>query len=328
MISDENLEGYDRAGEIYYNPNVPLGTGAAGTVVCRGYFHKRYVAVKKYQRTLMSQMDNQMVKLLQADYHPNIVQYLGYAYKHDFCYLALQLCQANLKQYVDDSYKNESLELLSILKDILSGLSHLHNLSPAICHRDVKPTNCLIFAPNPTVKPIGVLSDLGLSKQLSGSNETLTMSQAVGTNGYMAPELLDLDEEDNNTSSKVTIKIDIFSTGCLLYYALTKGHNPFGNNPHLRNGNIVKNEFDLSKLEGNDKNFKSLIGKMISKEPDERPNADFVFESLCSPGILYSLSNDSESTALQIDNEDDNGFGQIEKQQREIDNGTAPDEGT
>ena len=58
MISDENLEGYDRVGEIYYNPNVPLGTGAAGTVVCRGYFHKRYVAVKKYQRTLMSEMDN------------------------------------------------------------------------------------------------------------------------------------------------------------------------------------------------------------------------------------------------------------------------------
>ena len=83
-------------------------------------FQKREVAVKKYQKRLTSTADNQIVKSVLYDYHPNIVRYFWVEYTQDFCYLALQLCQANFKQFVEQKYENPKVETIGILKDILS----------------------------------------------------------------------------------------------------------------------------------------------------------------------------------------------------------------
>ena len=237
----------------------------------------------------MSEADNQILKLLLVDYHPHIVQYFGVEYTKDFCYLALQQCQASLEQYVQGKYQNPKVETVQILRDIFTGLSHLHSLSPPIVHRDVKASNALIFAPNSKVKPIGVLSDLGLSKQLKESRATFTMTNGVGTSGYMAPELLSIDEDPETCRQKVSVKIDIFSSGCLSYYALSNGHHPFGANIHLRNGNIISNKPDLSHLSGDKGDFKQLIRKMIAVDPDERPDASKVIRCLIDPSALKDI---------------------------------------
>ena len=259
------------------------------------------MAVKKYQRSIMSEADNQILKLLQVDYHPHIVQYFGVEYTKDFCYLALQQCQASLEQYVKGTYQNPKVEAKEILKDIFSGLSHLHNLSHPIVHRDVKASNALIFAPNSKVKPIGVLSDLGLSKQLKESRDSVTMTYGVGTFGYMAPELLLSEEDPETCRQKVSVKIDIFASGCLSYYALSNGHHPFGSNVYLRNGNIINNQPDLSHLAGDECGFKQLISKMIAVDPEERPNASDVVRSFIDPSLLKQWVDNSGNDNIESD---------------------------
>lgn len=289
------LDDFENVGGIFFNESYSLGKGSSGTIVCKGKFgyskFKRDVAVKKYQRSLMSEADNQILKLLQVDYHPHIVQYIGVEYTKDFCYLALQQCQASLEQYIKGKYQNPRVKTTEILKDIFSGLSYLHNLSPPIVHRDVKASNALIFAPNSKVKPIGVLSDLGLSKQLKESQDSVTMTNGVGTLGYMAPELLSLEEDTETGRQKVSVQIDIFASGCLSYYALSNGHNPFGANMAHRIANIILNKADLSHLTGENCDFKQLISKMIAADPDERPNAGDVVDCLIDPSLL-KLGND------------------------------------
>ena len=275
------MEGFERVEKIFYNLENKLGIASTGTVVCKGKFHRRDVAVKRYLNTLWCEADNQIANLLQVDYHPNIVQYLGVEFTKDFCYLALQLCQSNLEQLVTREYDNPNVETLEIMKDILNGLSYLHSLSPAIVHRDVKASNGLIFAPNSKVKPIGVLSDLGLSKQLKESQD-FSMTEGVGTIGYMAPELLMINHDKDKTSQKVSIKIDIFAAGCLLYYVLSDGNHPFGENIHRRNANIIDNLPDLSKIQENGCGLKQLIGEMIAFSPNQRPNAKEIASRLCN----------------------------------------------
>ena len=282
-MTDTKSKGFESVGKICYNLKHELGIGAKGTVVCMGQFHRRDVAVKRYLKRMWSEADNQIVKLLQVDYHPNIVQYLGVEFTKDFCYLALQLCQSSLEQLIKQEYVNPNVETLEILKDILNGLSYLHSLSPGIVHRDVKASNALIFAPSSKVKPIGVLSDLGLSKQLKESQNAFTMTEGVGTIGYMAPELLMINHEKDKSSQKVSIKIDIFAAGCLLYYVLSDGCHPFGENIHRRNANIIDNLPDLSKIEENECDLKQLISEMIEFDPNLRPDAKEVALRLCNP---------------------------------------------
>ena len=77
------------------------------------------------------------------------------------------------------------LETLEIMLQMSDGLTYLHNISPKVAHRDVKPRNILI-TPNPLVVKV---ADFGLAKvksSVSNSEQTLN----AGTTKFLAPELL------------------------------------------------------------------------------------------------------------------------------------------
>ena len=177
-------------------------------------------------------------------------------------------------------YQNPNVKMTTILKDILTGLSHLHNLKNPIAHRDVKPANALICVRDNHSDPIGVLADLGLSKMLTTSGESFSMSYEVGTLAYMAPELHVTSDEPH----RVTLKIDIFSFGCLFCYGITNGQHPFGKNGHV---NIIKNKApNLSLLRQSNTCYRPLIQEMISFNQESRPSAkDAVkrFSALLNP---------------------------------------------
>lgn len=232
-----------------------------------------------------------------------------------FLYIALELCVCSLEDIIEKqiSYpKTLWINLGSyseVLLQLVSGLNYLHSLK--IVHRDLKPQNILVGessrknAKREQVSTVRLLiSDFGLCKKLDADQSSFratTQHAASGTSGWRAPELLlhhDLSEispdsvssfgstsrhsmkegalsHSSGQGKRLTKAIDIFSLGCVFYYILAEGGHPFGDR-YLREGNIIRGEYDLSPLiqycpddyvEATD-----LIQSMISFNPKSRPD--------------------------------------------------------
>lgn len=125
-------------------------------------------------------------------------------------------------QYVESPELDRwGLEPSTALQQFMSGLAHLHSLHIGTCplpvltvsvpwpcplacarfqlpsaltvHRDVKPANVLIAGPDSQGRGRVVLSDFGLCKKLPAGRCSFSLRSGVpGTDGWMAPELLQL----------------------------------------------------------------------------------------------------------------------------------------
>ena len=109
---------------------------------------------------------------------------------------------------------------LELFRSVCEGIQHAHQ--KGIIHRDVKPSNVLVYMEGD--KAIPKIIDFGIAKATGRSltEQTLFTEQGrlVGTPEYMSPEQVD-DIQDIDT------RTDIYSLGVLLYELLT-GALPFG----------------------------------------------------------------------------------------------------
>jgi serine/threonine protein kinase len=105
-----------------------------------------------------------------------------------------------------------------VLLQLATGLEHIHSMN--IIHRDIKPGNILISKTNPVVMK---WADFGLSKP-TNSRGSASLSGFRGTKRWMAPEIL------RRRPLRGSQQSDIFSTGCVFFYFLTRGVHPFGKN--------------------------------------------------------------------------------------------------
>ncbi|PWN28586.1 hypothetical protein BDZ90DRAFT_231569 [Jaminaea rosea] len=289
-----------------------LGYGSSGTVVFKGRFQNRLVAVKRLLVDFVHLASQEISLLESADDHPNVIRYFYKEQVGNFLFIALELCPASLGDLVEkpDEWQDLAvrLEPKRAIKEVAGGLRHLHGLS--IVHRDIKPQNILVAYANPhapKTSPLKMLlSDFGLSKRLDSvaqSSFSQTMHHPGGTAGWRAPEILrgDVSLEEasggsqsssltaaqatnmangssaNGSSSRtrLTRAVDIFALGCLSYYLLTSGDHPFGAR-YEREVNIMRNQSNLSRLEafGEEGHEAShLIRNMIQPEPTGRLRA-------------------------------------------------------
>ncbi|KAJ5619468.1 hypothetical protein N7510_003452 [Penicillium lagena] len=115
------------------------------------------------------------------------------------------------------------------------------------------------------------LADFGISK-LTQEDET-ELRTRIGTEGYMAPEVFGL-LDDSTESSSYTNAVDIWSLGCLLYYALTK-RTPFSTFLSLQA--YVKSDaaFPEKPLyeKGVSPSGRAFIQRLLRPSPEERPKA-------------------------------------------------------
>ncbi|MCJ1278923.1 bifunctional endoribonuclease/protein kinase ire1 [Puttea exsequens] len=277
-----------KIGHLSVDTEAILGHGGHGTIVFKGSFGGRDVAVKRMLKQFYDIASHEVNLLQESDDHPNVIRYYDKEIAGDFLYIALELCPASLQDVVEKPKCYPSLipanglDTPNMLKQITSGLLYLHTLK--IVHRDIKPQNILLSAPklsltNPTTTqpPRLLISDFGLCKKLEGDQNSFraTTAFAAGTSGWRAPELLvdddpslpprsaplDLTRTDttNNseplvvdpqTNRRATRAIDIFSLGCVFYYCLTQGSHPFDKDgKFMREANIVKGHYDLKGLD-------------------------------------------------------------------------------
>lgn len=291
-----------------------LGYGSHGTVVLRGEFQGRAVAVKRLLKDFVTIAAHEVNLLQESDDHPHVIRYFCKEQRDTFLYIALELCPASLFDLIDQSSSFPELvpqlDPKRALRQIASGLRHLHNLK--IVHRDIKPQNILVS----TAKRGGglrmLISDFGLCKKLDVDESSFqqTVNHAAGSFGYRASEVLrglvdpnetantgvmtpslsagsggstnTLAASSNGTSTdpsmRLTRSIDIFSLGCIFYYVLTKGEHPFGGR-YEREMNILQGKASVERLDGLGEEaveVQDLILRMVASDPRERPTAEAV----------------------------------------------------
>ncbi|KAF3440889.1 hypothetical protein FNV43_RR19175 [Rhamnella rubrinervis] len=279
--------------------NTEIAKGSNGTIVLEGNYEGRPVAVKRLVQAHHDVAFKEIQNLIASDRHPNIVRWYGVEYDQDFVYLALERCICSLDDLTllctetsqfpisgEDhttrimfEYKahlepvknimpdinfwkasgHPSPVLIKLMRDIVSGLAHLHELG--IIHRDLKPQNVLIIKERYLCAK---LSDMGISKRLLGDMSSLGHhATGCGSSGWQAPEQL--------LHGRQTRAMDMFSLGCVLFFCMTGGKHPFGDRLE-RDINIVKSQMDIFLVEHIPEAV-DLISRLLNTDPDLRPKS-------------------------------------------------------
>ncbi|ESW11382.1 hypothetical protein PHAVU_008G025200 [Phaseolus vulgaris] len=190
-----------------------LGEGSFGTVYKATMPTGEVVAVKMLAPN-SKQGEKEFlteVLLLGRLHHRNLVNLLGYCVDKGQLMLVYEfMSNGSLENLLYGDEKELSWdERLQIAVDISHGVEYLHEGAvPPIVHRDLKSANILL---DHSMR--AKVSDFGLSKEeiFDGRNSGLK-----GTYGYMDPAYI--------SSSKFTVKSDIYSFGIIIFELITAIH--------------------------------------------------------------------------------------------------------
>ena len=176
-------------------------------------------------------------------------------------------------------------EIYNFFRDITSGLRHLHH--NGFIHRDLKPSNCLLHTVGGETKVL--VSDFG---EVQYEYATRKSTGATGTISYCAPEVLRR-LSPGGPFENFTAKSDIFSLGMILHFLC------FANLPYRAADVLHEEREDMDELreeitswEGFDDQRKlrpelpaalyAFLKRLLSLEPNQRPNADDVLQVVSS----------------------------------------------
>ena len=292
---------------LEYYPSRKLGSGSYGTEVFKGKFESREIAVKRVfkEHYVMAEREAELLRC--GEFHKHVLHYYTTERLDNYVYIALQLCEATLDDLIHKRYENEAVNPMKIVEHAFIGLNHLHTLKPAIVHRDVKPKNILIGISNSNEGPIGIVSDLGLSKQLVLFHESFSNTSSRGTSGWMAPEILkEIGNGDKIKKFRATLKVDVFANGLLIYYTKSSGKHAFGDNLFERDGNVLNNKYKLTYLdETKDCQDMHLIKRMLRADPEKRPSMKIVLSHplFWSNNKRLEFFHQSSDVLMNIDEE-------------------------
>ncbi|WVZ15969.1 hypothetical protein V8G54_013535 [Vigna mungo] len=195
------------------NFRVKLGQGGFGAVYKGELSNGSFVAVKMLSASKKNgeEFVNEVASISRTS-HVNVVSLLGFCLKGRKRALIYEfMSYGSLDKFIYTT-RDETLPPLcwniiyQIARDIARGLEYLHKgCNTRIFHFDIKPHNILLNE-NFCAK----ISDFGLAKLCPRNESVISLSDARGTMGYVAPEMW------SRNFGRVSHKSDVYSYGMML----------------------------------------------------------------------------------------------------------------
>jgi serine/threonine protein kinase len=239
-----------------------LGSGGMSVVYLASKSNKTSVALKVIRsQYLDNQADRNRIEReistltnIKSKY---VCQILDSDISEDYAWIATEFIDGpDLKTLVLEDGPLDENSWYGLAKGLLEGLSAIHENK--VIHRDIKPSNILISDSGPKIIDFGIA-------QTSEATSLTSTGLIAGSPAWLSPEQINGD--------KVTYSSDFFSAGAVLNFAVS-GISPWGDNTKITKdviyNRILQKQPDLSSL-----NIlqKSLVEKMMQKDPKSRPSA-------------------------------------------------------
>lgn len=265
----------------------------------------RYVAIKILRPEFIA--DEEFIKKFKRESmasaslsHPNIVGIYDVGEEDDIYYIVMEYIHGKtLKEYIKEKGKLDTMEAISIAKQISYGLEHAHK--NGVVHRDIKPQNIMI-----TDDKIIKVADFGIAR----ASSTVTMTntgRVMGSVHYFSPEQARGGYSDHRT--------DIYSLGVVMYEMIA-GRLPYdADSPitvalkHIQESVIEPIEVDPSIPKAlNDIVMKAMQKDMSKRYQNIRDLIGDLELAQSSPNtMLYNWEIEKEKTRVisveEIDNE-------------------------
>lgn len=199
--------------------------------------------------------------ILSSFRHANIVSILDYGQQDSKYYIVMEYIEGfTVQQMITQTGPLPLNIITNILQGVSTALAYTHRKS--IVHQDIKSSNIMVDNNGHVM-----VTDFGLSRNISLDNLEQRSNEIVGTLSYCAPEQLD------HKMGKIDATTDIYSLG-VVFYEMATGQLPFADDN--TSVNIAYQHINV--MPESPKKLKpdlllkasSMIMKMLKKKQSER----------------------------------------------------------
>ena len=260
----ERLAGRGGMAEVYIARQVSLG---------------RKVALKILLQTLspdssFTERFEREAKTAAALQHPNIIKIFDTGMYEGRYYIAMEyLGSKTLGDLIRDGMSPRLA--VKYLTKLASALEYAH--AKGVIHRDIKPTNVLLYPDNEPV-----LSDFGISRLVDGNSSLTATGMMIGSPRYMSPE--------QARGATVDSRSDLYALGVVFYEMLT-GTFPYDAEDTLALMYMHVHD-DIPRLPPSLSRYQIVIDRLMAKQPEQR---------LSSAGEIIPLLEGTESATAQAE---------------------------
>ncbi|MDP1511864.1 protein kinase [Paenibacillus sp. CMAA1739] len=198
--------------------------------------------------------------------HANIIKINKIKLDNDPVLFTMPLAETSLEKWLELNPTASDETKLGIFKDILCGVSYLHNYK--ISHRDLAPHNILLFS-NSDGTILAKVADFGLAKDdQSLSSITRLSNMSYGRAAFTAPE------------QKISLKnadslSDIYSLGAIMYFIFS------GESPEQRFRSFIKYQPIVGKaMEEDRSNRYQTVQELMDDLINSSAQSNYLFDSL------------------------------------------------